>query len=571
MSNSKKPQFLVGFDPSLSSLKLNIPWKFLPNLEGKTSGTALLTGPSDNIWHVTLGQIDEGLYFHDGWETFATDNFLAQGDSLVFRYDGDLEFTVHVFDVSSCEKEDAFNAVCRQDPNSPGYTRGRKRVNTALFSDTDEAITKRSRSSPVYIDCITKNQGDGTSLANKEVSSQQEMMSFSETHNVGNASKDSVTVAFPLSIIELERSEASTINELRTDFRMMSATEAERIVRAFTSPFPNFTKVMKRFNVGGSYTLNIPYQFATAYLPNCKIKIVLSNLKGICWTVNSIPTTRVQTSHTFCGGWLGFVRDNNINLGDICIFELVRKFELQVRILRVENEGLENLSNEVIQKETLDCSRATLRNRSGRKTKKINGYSHSVYSQQVEIDGILDNNGSQLGSLYSLSTVCSGESDADYVRRQGSQTKGCMSLKSAPEEKLAAKSFVSSYPHFVRIMKTFNVSGSYTLKIPYKFSMEHLPCCKTEIILRNLKGQSWNVNSIPTIKVQTLHTFCGGWMAFVRENCIEVGDICIFELVGRCEMRVHVCSIGNKGLKYRSGGPSSDELPREYLSRSSLA
>lgn len=35
----------------------------------------------------------------------------------------------------------------------------------------------------------------------------------------------------------------------------LSTQEAERAARSFTSSFPNFTKVMKRFNVSGSYTL----------------------------------------------------------------------------------------------------------------------------------------------------------------------------------------------------------------------------------------------------------------------------------------------------------------------------
>lgn len=72
---------------------------------------------------------------------------------------------------------------------------------------------------------------------------------------------------------------------------------------------------------------------------------MLRNLKGQSWVVNSIPTTRVQTSHTFCGGWLAFVRDNNLDLGDICIFELVHKCELRVRILRVEKEGVNDHSS----------------------------------------------------------------------------------------------------------------------------------------------------------------------------------------------------------------------------------
>lgn len=38
-----------------------------------------------------------------------------------------------------------------------------------------------------------------------------------------------------------------------------------------------------------------------------------------------------------------------------------------------------------------------------------------------------------------------------------------MSMKSAPEEKIAAESFLSNLPHFVRIMKKFNISGSFTM------------------------------------------------------------------------------------------------------------
>lgn len=84
---------------------------------------------------------------------------------------------------------------------------------------------------------------------------------------------------------------------------------------------------------------NIPYQFSMAHLPNCKIKIILHNLKGEHWTVNSVPTTRVHTSHTLCGGWMAFVRGNNIKVGDICIFELVHECELRVRIAEVAKDG----------------------------------------------------------------------------------------------------------------------------------------------------------------------------------------------------------------------------------------
>lgn len=41
----------------------------------------------------------------------------------------------------------------------------------------------------------------------------------------------------------------------RSGLRMMLALDEERAARSFTSCFPNFVKIMKRFNISGSYTL----------------------------------------------------------------------------------------------------------------------------------------------------------------------------------------------------------------------------------------------------------------------------------------------------------------------------
>lgn len=98
-------------------------------------------------------------------------------------------------------------------------------------------------------------------------------------------------------------------------------------------------------------------------------------------------------------------------------------------------------------------------------------------------------------------------------------------------------------------------------KIPYQFSTAHLPDCKSEIVLRNLRGKSWIVNSVPDSKGRMGHTFCGGWMAFVRGNGVEIGDVCIFELVGKCEMLVHISgSSGKKELDHQTGPATSNEL-----------
>lgn len=534
MLDLRRPHFILGFDPSLCCEKLNIPFRFIKHVEGSGLGMASILGPSGNTWYADIILLGDRLFFHDGWAAFVKDHFLEQGDTLVFRYDGDLHFTVQVFDRSLCEKESAFSAASSQDLSNYGSHEAKKRdrESSGYLDSIMEGVPKKIRSSKMHSECLTKNQ-ENCICGIDEEECLQEADSNSKLKNF-------VTVAVPSQAEVFNEISDRPITNRNTKLDMLlSASEAERVVQSFTSSFPNFTKVMKRFNISGSYTLNVPYQFAMEHLPKCKVKIVLRNLKGESWTVNSIPTTKVHTSHTFCGGWLSFVRDNTIDLGDICIFELVRKYELQVRILHVGKEGIDGHVGEAFHNKNINGSAGTSHKISRRKSKKISGLANSK-------------NGSSLSSHTFI-----GESDIQkkigFLNKQGPYAKGCMSMKSAPEEKIAVQSFVSNLPHFVKSMKKFNISGSYTLKVPYQFSMDHLPNCRAEIVLHNLKGERWTVNSIPTMKVRTLHTFCGGWMAFVRDNDIQMGDICIFELIGKCEMRVHISGIGKKAVDYQNG------------------
>ncbi|CAH1442773.1 unnamed protein product [Lactuca virosa] len=475
MMDARRPHFIKGFNPNISFDKLKIPSKFGKHLEGKTSGTVSLMGPSGNTWHADLAQ---------------------QSD-------------VQIFDQSSCEKETAFSAECHQDLSifDQHFGKKREREYASLLSNMVDGVPKKPRSS--------QSHNEPTNISEQEtMDGVADFLNGSEF--CGSGLKNSITPALPVSAVRPNEEELGRI----------SASEAEKIAQTFNSSFPHFSQVMKRFNISGSYTLNVPYQFAMAYLPNCKVKIVLQNLKGESWTVNSIPTTKVQTAHTFCGGWLGFVRGNNINVRDVCIFELVGNCEMRVNILRVRQEAIEYEQQE--QQHGSSDVKGLTHKTAGKLAKKAKGKSRKTQKlsmmegQKVAFSiekvklGIAAK-GSVVGSQSKTTTNGKPGKERVLKEKRGSSMTGCMSMKSAPEEKMAAESFVSSFPYFVRVMKKFNVSGSYTLKVPYQFSMEHLPSCRTEIILQNLKGECWTVNSIPTLKVETmhtLHTFCGGWMGF---------------------------------------------------------
>uniref|UniRef100_A0A5B7CC39 TF-B3 domain-containing protein n=1 Tax=Davidia involucrata TaxID=16924 RepID=A0A5B7CC39_DAVIN len=99
-----------------------------------------------------------------------------------------------------------------------------------------------------------------------------------------------------------------------------------------------------------------------------------------------------------------------------------------------------------------------------------------------------------------------------------------------------AESFNSRFPHFGRCLQEHNMK-SFLLNIPISFAETHLPRVTTEMILRNSKGKTWKVNYIPK---ERKCAFYGGWLAFVRDNNLEQGDTCIFELVDKTEIQVHI-------------------------------
>ncbi|KAF8024274.1 LOW QUALITY PROTEIN: hypothetical protein BT93_F1463 [Corymbia citriodora subsp. variegata] len=561
MPNGKRPHFFEIYSSSLSSRRLKIPDKFVKHMEGWTSGLALLEGPSGNTWHVELIQENREFFLNSGWHSFVRDHSIVSGDLLVFRHDGNLHFYVQVFEDSSCEKEAAFHAMCSQDPSSCRQNvvgkMGRGMVKKmsspivrTLFMRTMNLNAMCCRKQ----DAVTSAQHRGTSIVRE-----------TPYDSIGLSSKAQVYEDSPDIRNRFSKGDHSSLS---TSCHMLkSLSEEERkVARSFSSRFPYFVRIMKRFNISGSYTLNIPYQFSMEHLPESKITIVLRNLKGESWTVNSVPTTRVHTSHTFCGGWMAFVRANGIELEDVCVFELVHKCEMRVHILGAAQGGPECQSVkkaltwlDVRNTTALHAGRESVSKKRKRKSTKVSSQIVEKVKRMLQEASSSDmkKHAGTIKSSSNASKTSNGKSaiivGASTGTARTSQNTDCLSAMLSLQEERVARSFASSFPKFVRIMKRFNVSGSYTLKIPHQFSMDHLPICKTEIVLRNLEGESWTVNSVPDSKGRMLHTFCGGWLSFVRGNGIKIGDICIFELVGKLEMRVHISEDGKKEQAQQHG------------------
>ncbi|XP_031482524.1 B3 domain-containing protein Os11g0197600-like [Nymphaea colorata] len=269
-----------------SAKRLRIPPSFLEHIN-VSSHHAILKGPSNNIWRVEIKQICHGTIFRKGWKRFRRDHCLEFGDFLVFRYDGNMHFSVQIFDRSACEKESAFH-VKNSKGNVPptecqvGFESG-KNMRAAYWASEH------------------KKGSNGTVEKSKE---------------------------------QAERPLRRGIISQR---RAITDEEKERVLAAassFRSDRPYCRIVMAPSYVYFGFFMHLPTKFRN-YLPSTASDLTLWDPSGKPWPVRYVCSSLYGG---LSGGWVKFTLHHNIEEGDVCIFELIKEKELKVHIFRVVEE-----------------------------------------------------------------------------------------------------------------------------------------------------------------------------------------------------------------------------------------
>lgn len=178
-----------------------VPSKFVEHLESRTSGSFTLIGPSGNIWHVDLIEINGHLYFRDGWSTFVNDHSLQCGDTLIFRYNWDSNFNIQIFDQSSCEKDEAFYANCSQEASECNENLGRKRERETEASMLNLVADKKIKGSwmPVHLELPAGNREQKSNMSTKKSQKFKETTSGCDnmTKIIAKASDNEIVLAMP--------------------------------------------------------------------------------------------------------------------------------------------------------------------------------------------------------------------------------------------------------------------------------------------------------------------------------------------------------------------------------------
>lgn len=92
-----------------------MPLAFVRHISDDNHGKATIFSLG-KFWHVKIQADGEELFFGDGWDELVSALELNEGFSLVFRYEGNMVFTIKVFDKSGCRQ---FNILKKRKLISP--------------------------------------------------------------------------------------------------------------------------------------------------------------------------------------------------------------------------------------------------------------------------------------------------------------------------------------------------------------------------------------------------------------------------------------------------------------------
>ncbi|XP_074285307.1 B3 domain-containing protein LOC_Os12g40090-like [Silene latifolia] len=344
--------------------QIRIPRKFVKNFREALSRWCTLSGPSGNEWKVRVKIGEDDLLFSSGWEIFVKDNGIEAYDMLVFQYMGGSTFTVSVFNKNGCEREGSYFAKVNSsrsccssilhrvedDSNvamqkgesmndgehSAAFLRGKRKIKAQRSHYNAIYRGKWKVGSRVPNFALSDNDDDddddnGRGYREEEEEEEELEESFSCNANFFKPRKQvqKCYISGRRQVTEKEKERACVRAE-------------EHIKRNKANGMPMVGIIMLPTHVYKGLYLTIPKEWAMDNMlrKNHDVELQVSGaedywLVGVRW----IQTTQCQLRPK----WADFVLDNNLEEGDVCVFELVTRGSIKakrrpvfnVRIFRV--------------------------------------------------------------------------------------------------------------------------------------------------------------------------------------------------------------------------------------------
>ncbi|MED6186832.1 hypothetical protein PIB30_070508 [Stylosanthes scabra] len=401
--------------------------------------------PSDGTeWKVHWTKHDGNILFEKGWKEFAANYSLDRGHLLMFEFNESSHVGVHICDMSGLEMELPFHGT--QDGKDKNVDISDKAVE--VFDEMPQSRNNRLKSPMSSPQPCKRLRTSGTA---------GEIIT---THSLQN---------FPTQK-ELDEDICGLIQCPEVG---KSSEETKALNKATTSKSrknPSFMITMKQHYVN-SYSMHIPLWFQEKCLKKRQVAaIILQILDGRTWPVG-------YNAGKFSSGWKKFASDNNLKVGDVCVFELTNHkiLSFKVSISRAAQELSLALSKDKVED-------AEYKPNIPRKDRKTIPRNSMVISRQ---------RGTNVRTM---------------------------------EE---AKKFTSENPVFkILIRPGFLRSGRPA--VPTPFVRNYLK--EKDIVQFQFGNKLWDIKLLK-YKGKNPCLFSSGWINFAEENKLEAEDVCICELI----------------------------------------
>ncbi|XP_059639686.1 B3 domain-containing transcription factor VRN1-like [Cornus florida] len=339
------PQFFkiihngIAHDP-----KLKIPREFAKKYGKHLSSFVFLKVPTGAVWKVELVDSDGDIWLQNGWQEFKEYYSIRYGHLLVFRFDGNSRFHVLIFDMSATEIEYAVGADSIEVDDSVEIlddfptcqTREKKKDVSPKF--VDDFPTLRTSNTMPTREMITIGTCKTENATNWEASSLDFQSRGIQTNGMklanSNANGDSIFLTRKIKkectgdTVAKTRHMHTKVPERRQSITVDEKFRALQRAKAYKSDDPFIVKFMQPSYVDQN-SLTIPLVFARQYFSD-KQNIILRVSDGRTW---SVKCSFGSLNAKFSSGWGSFVQDNNLKVGDVCVFQMIKGIEPSLEVI----------------------------------------------------------------------------------------------------------------------------------------------------------------------------------------------------------------------------------------------
>ncbi|XP_059435029.1 B3 domain-containing transcription factor VRN1-like [Corylus avellana] len=264
--------FKIILPSTIDDKKLRIPVKFVMEFGYELSDVATLTVPNGHFWQVGLEKANKEIWFDDGWQDFMESHSIHYGYFLVFRYERNSKFHVLVFDNTATEIHYPRREDCELEDEVD-------KLKENEMSNSDKLFPKHEVDGGTYV---------------REI--------FSGTSSKG-------------------RLMMSRGND--------RAIEAARLLKPTS---PSFMAFVRPYHISKrGYNLYVPLEFAGKYLSGHQF-VRLQTCDGKQWRARCYGSHDGKSKSSKTIRWCQFCRDKDLEEGDVCVFELIKRNPVVLKV-----------------------------------------------------------------------------------------------------------------------------------------------------------------------------------------------------------------------------------------------